>query len=71
MKNYYNSHDVKKLLNLNSLRTAQLRVKTMNDDLKAMGYWVERGKVPIKFFHEKYPYIEFPEKESQYLSSAI
>ncbi|WP_268465323.1 hypothetical protein [Bacillus vallismortis] len=43
----------------------------MNDDLKAMGYWVERGKVPIKFFHEKYPYIEFPEKESQYLSSAI
>ncbi|AOS69313.1 hypothetical protein CJZ71_07365 [Bacillus subtilis] len=70
MKNYYDSHDVKTLLNLKSLRTAQLRIKTMNDDLKAMGYWVERGKVPIKFFHEKYPYVESP-GDSKYMLSAI
>lgn len=58
MKNFYNSQDVKKLLSLSSLRTAQLRIKALNDDLKAMGFWIERGKIPTKFFHERYPYVE-------------
>ena len=56
MKLYYDSKDVQAMLNLNSIRTAQLRIKSMNDELKQMGYWIERGKIPKRFFHEKYPY---------------
>ncbi|PEJ58692.1 hypothetical protein CN692_07735 [Bacillus sp. AFS002410] len=60
---YYNSHDVKEILGFGSLRTAQIRIKAMNDELKGMGYWVERGKVPIGFFHQKYPFIQNPIEE--------
>lgn len=56
-KHFYDSKDVKRLLNCGSIRTAQLRIKAMNDELKSKGYWVERGKVPVTFFHEKYPYL--------------
>lgn len=48
------------LLELNNLRTAQMRIQFMNAELSAKGYWVERGKVPISFFHEKYPYLQNP-----------
>jgi hypothetical protein len=58
MKHFYDSKDVKQLLGLGSLRTAQLRIQTMNEELKSQGFWIERGKVPIKFFYEKYPYLE-------------
>ncbi|KEF40162.1 hypothetical protein M670_00178 [Schinkia azotoformans MEV2011] len=58
MKHFYNSKDVKELLGLGSLRTAQLRIQSLNEELKSKGYWIERGKIPITFFHEKYPYIE-------------
>ncbi|MCY7479560.1 hypothetical protein MHZ96_15870 [Bacillus safensis] len=57
MKHFYNSNDVKELLSLKSLRTAQLRVQKMNEELSSLGYWVEKGKIPIKYFHEKYPFI--------------
>ncbi|MDV2629151.1 hypothetical protein [Bacillus velezensis] len=63
MKNFYDSKDVKRLLNLKSIRTAQLRIQNMNDDLKSMGYWTERGKIPVRFFHEKYPYISSEEEK--------
>ena len=46
------------MLGLGCIRTAQIRIKAMNDELKAKGYWVERGKVPVSFFNEKYPYVE-------------
>lgn len=58
MKHYYDSKDVKQLLGLGCIRTAQLRIQALNVELVSNGYWVERGKVPIKFFHEKYPYVE-------------
>lgn len=58
MKHFYTSEEVKLLLDLNSLRTAQNRIKAMNDALAQKGYWTEPGKVPVTFFHEKYPYIE-------------
>ncbi len=58
LKHFYSSQEVKKLLGCGSLRTAQLRIQAMNDELKEKGYWIERGKIPISFFHEKYPYIE-------------
>lgn len=57
-KQFYTSHDVQKLLDCGCLRTAQLRIQAMNFELKEKGYWTERGKVPVAYFHEKYPYIE-------------
>jgi hypothetical protein len=57
-KLFYNAKDVMNILGFNSVRTAQLRIKAMNDELKCKGYWIERGKVPVAFFHEKYPYVE-------------
>lgn len=57
-QHFYNSKEVMDLLTLNSLRTAQLRIKAMNDELLEKGFWIERGKVPVQYFHEKYPYIE-------------
>jgi len=57
MKNFYDSKDVKELLSLNSKRTAQYRIQLMNQEIESRGFWVERGKVPVQFFHEKYPYI--------------
>ncbi|GED33991.1 hypothetical protein BCE02nite_51320 [Brevibacillus centrosporus] len=58
MKHFYDSKDVMQLLSLNTIRTAQLRIQAMNEELKSRGYWIERGKVPIQFFHEKYPFIK-------------
>ena len=52
------------MLDCGSLRTAQLRIKAMNEELKAKGYWVERGKIPVAYFHEKYPYIKTEEQIS-------
>lgn len=57
MKHFYDVSDVTELLALNSKRTAQQRIQQMNEELKEKGYWIERGKIPIQFFHEKYPYV--------------
>lgn len=57
-KHFYTSKEVKEMLDCGTLRTAQLRIQSMNEELKAKGFWVEKGKIPVKFFHEKYPYIE-------------
>lgn len=58
MKHFYTSKEVQQLLGCTTLRTAQNRIQAMNEELQSKGYWVERGKIPISFFHEKYPYIE-------------
>jgi hypothetical protein len=58
VKHFYNSKDVQNLLSIGHIRTAQLRIQQLNAELAAQGYWIEQGKVPIRFFHEKYPYIE-------------
>jgi hypothetical protein len=63
VKHFYDSKDIMQLLNLGSVRTAQLRIQSMNAELLEKGYWIEKGKIPIKFFHEKYPYIDELEKE--------
>ncbi|WP_414051107.1 hypothetical protein [Macrococcus animalis] len=57
MKHFYDAHDVARLLE-RSLSYARKRIKEMNDEMIAEGYFAESGKVPIKKFHEKYPYIE-------------
>lgn len=63
MKHFYNSSEIKSLLDLNSLRTAQHRIQVMNSELESKGFWTERGKVPVKFFHEKYPYLPIEKGE--------
>ncbi len=57
MKQFYTTAEVQQLLSCGTLRTAQSRVKALNEELRKLGYWVEPGKVPVKFFHEKYPFI--------------
>ncbi|MFH5185764.1 hypothetical protein ACHHV8_25660 [Paenibacillus sp. TAB 01] len=57
MKHFYDAKDVQQILGCGSIRTAQLRIQAMNEELKGKGYWVERGKIPISFFNEKYPYL--------------
>jgi hypothetical protein len=61
-KHFYDAKDVQQLLGCGTIRTAQMRIKAMNDELKEKGYWTERGKVPVAFFHEKYPFIPRPEE---------
>ncbi len=62
-KHFYTAKEVMEMLDCGTLRTAQLRIQAMNEELKAKGYWVERGKVPVAYFHEKYPYIpQFEER---------
>lgn len=57
MKHFYDSKEVAELLQC-SLSHARKRIKAMNDEMIADGYFAEPGKVPIKKFKEKYPYIE-------------
>jgi len=61
-EHFYSSKDVQDILGLGSIRAAQLRIQFMNEELKAKGFWIERGKIPISFFHEKYPYIQQSER---------
>ena len=58
MKHFYTAKEVKELLDLGHIRTAQMRIQSLNAELSEKGYWIERGKVPVSFFHEKFPYIE-------------
>lgn len=58
MKHFYDAKDVQELLGLRTIRTAYLRIQFLNAELSSKGYWIESGKVPISFFHEKYPYIQ-------------
>lgn len=59
-KNYYSITDVMKLLEV-SRTTAHKRIKAMNDEMIAEGYYAEPGKVPVQLFHEKYPYLKAEE----------
>jgi hypothetical protein len=58
MKHFYTAKEVQQLLSLGTSRTALNRIQSMNAELEAKGFWVERGKVPITYFHEKYPYLK-------------
>lgn len=58
MKHFYSAKEVQQLLGNGSIRTSQLRIQAMNEELKSKGFWIERGKVPIPYFHEKYPFIK-------------
>ncbi|MGP4073158.1 hypothetical protein ACTWQB_11460 [Piscibacillus sp. B03] len=62
MKHFYNADDIADLLQC-SQRTAYYRIQQMNKELEQKGYYIEQGKIPILYFHEKYPYI--PKTESE------
>lgn len=57
MKLFYTTKEVAAMLGV-SPRTASSRIRAVNDELVAQGYWVEPGKIPVNLFHQKYPYIE-------------
>lgn len=54
---YYTAQDVASMIGCN-IRTAYVRIQLLNEELTQRGYWIERGKVPKAFFHEKYPYLK-------------
>ncbi|WP_414052934.1 hypothetical protein [Macrococcus animalis] len=57
MKHFYDSKDVSQLLEC-SLSHARKRIREMNNEIERDGYFAESGKVPIKKFEEKYPYLK-------------
>jgi len=57
MKHFYSAKEVAAILGIHE-RTAFNRIRAVNDELQAQGYWIEAGKMPVSLFHQKYPYIE-------------
>lgn len=52
-KYVYTAREVAEMLEV-SLATGYKIVKTLNEELKANGYIIVAGKVPKKFFREKF-----------------
>ncbi len=50
---FYTVKDVQKILGISSSKAYQI-IRSLNDDLKKKGYITVAGKVPKKFFNEKY-----------------
>ncbi|SEO69506.1 hypothetical protein SAMN04487895_11088 [Paenibacillus sophorae] len=44
MKRYYTAKEVQDMLGIGCQRIAQSLVRSMNAELAAKGYWVERGR---------------------------
>jgi len=61
VKLYYDAEDAQRILGYKSKRTAQIKIQELNEELKSKGYWIVKGKVPVKFFHEKYPFVNSEE----------
>lgn len=55
-KLYYDARDIIRLLDLGSSTTAHRRIQELNKELESMGYKAEPGRVPVKFFEDRYPY---------------
>ena len=50
---YLNPDDIMKILPI-KITKAYAIIKTLNDELKSNGYMVVRGKVPAKYFRERF-----------------
>ncbi len=50
---YYTVLDVQKILGIGSSKAYKI-IRQLNDELKAKGYIVVYGKVPKKYFNEKF-----------------
>ncbi len=53
-KHFYGAQEISEILSC-SVRTAQSRIRGLNEELAKKGFVIERGKIPIKYFHERYP----------------
>lgn len=60
-KQFLDAKDVSIILG-RSLNTAHRRIRKMNAELEAEGYYTETGKVPVQMFEEKYKGIKIPEE---------
>ncbi|MBP1534582.1 MAG: transcriptional regulator [Ruminiclostridium sp.] len=52
-KVFYKAEDVCTILSV-SRPTAYRIIKKLNEELESMGYMVINGRVPVKFFNEKF-----------------
>ena len=52
-KKFYTATDVASILGV-SRSTAYREIKKLNDELKRGGYIAVNGKIPIKFFEERF-----------------
>lgn len=50
---FYTVKEVQKILGISSSKAYQI-IRSLNDELKKKGYITVAGKVPKKFFNEKY-----------------
>jgi len=53
IKKFYNADDVSNILVI-SKSAAYKAIRKLNDELKAKGYFTISGKVPVKYFEEKF-----------------
>ena len=50
---YLTSEDIMKILHIQKTKAYAI-IKTLNDELKSKGYMIVRGKVPAKYFRERF-----------------
>lgn len=55
MKNeyYFDVHNVQDIMDVSQSKAYQV-IKELNQELKDLGFWTVAGKVPKKFFNEKF-----------------
>jgi len=58
MKFYYTAKEVQEMLGFGDISAAYKRIQNMNKELESKGYHIIRGKIPIAFFDEKYPFVK-------------
>lgn len=57
MKHFYNAKDIMGLLDC-SKSYAHSQIRRMNEEMEKDGFYSVRGKVPVKKFEEKFPYLK-------------
>lgn len=57
MKHFYDAKDIMELLEC-SKSHAHSQIRRMNEEMEKDGFYSVRGKVPIKKFEEKFPYLK-------------
>lgn len=65
--NYYDVEDVMRLTGYAICKCRNI-IKKLNDELVAKGYLVIAGKVPKRYYHERYNIPEVAENEHKALS---
>lgn len=53
MDNFYKVDDIQKILNVSTTKAYKI-IQQLNKELKEKGYITIAGRIPIKYFKEKY-----------------